>query len=135
MYKSNLANCVAMMRNAATAATTEAADVFVVALRLGLGGPSPSSPGNMPGLRSGSLQRSIWAVPFRQSADESETLVSINPNAAGPGKTPPWLYGIFLEGGTVKMAPRPFFGPVSRNYSIQAAAFNRATIAARKAFQ
>jgi hypothetical protein len=134
MYKSNLAASVTMLRRAATSAASAGADTFVVAMRLALSGPSPSRPGNVPGMRSGCLKRSITAVPFRQQPDDAEYIVQIDPTAAGPKKTPPWLYGIFLENGTSRMAPRPFFAPISNNSSIQASAFRKATEAARKEF-
>lgn len=135
MYKSNLNGCIALLRTAATAATAAAADTVKVRMQVGLSGPRRSAPGQMPGCDSGSLVRSITTVPFRQTPDDAEYLVAIDPNAAGPGKTPPWLYGIFLEGGTSRMAPRPFFGPIARSSSVHQAMMRSAATAAKKVLE
>lgn len=135
MYKSNLKWCLDALQRSVNEAANAGADVVVVGMKLALGGPSPSSPGNVPGKRSGRLQQAISAVAWRNNNGDAETLVGIDPNVNGVKKTPPWLYGIFLENGTRKMQPRPFFGPISRNSSIQAAAFRKAAQAAQKAFE
>jgi len=60
-------------------------------------GPSPSEPGNPPGLVTGALHDSITV---EQTGPEQFTLTSL----VG--------YAGFLELGTEKMAARPFFVPV-----------------------
>lgn len=132
MYKSNLKFCLDSIDKSMKAATDAAADTIVVGMKLALSGPSPSLPGNVPGMRSGRLKQAISAVAWRNNNHDSETLVGIDTSVNGVKKTPPWLYGIFLEYGTIKMAARPFFGPISRNSSIQSAAFRNAEKSAKR---
>ena len=55
--------------------------------------PSPSSPGNPPGVRTGFLRRA-WKTGVRMNADSKAS------------------YAGYLEDGTKKMAARPFVDPI-----------------------
>ena len=73
--------------------------------------PPPSEPGEAPHVRTGALKRSV-------RIDSVEPL-RVTVAAGGPGSIVP--YAGFLESGTSKMAPRPFVGPTTQDFSRLAA--------------
>lgn len=68
--------------------------------------PSPSAPGNPPGVRSGFLRRA-WKTGVRFNGGSSDSGISIT--AYADAKAP---YAGYLEEGTSKMAARPFVDPI-----------------------
>ncbi len=65
-----------------------------------LANPSPSSPGNPPGVRTGNL-RANWSMAV--GSGEGGGLVSVTPTIISNAN-----YSGYLENGTYKMAARPF---------------------------
>lgn len=142
MYKSNLKSCIEKLRSASLRGTLAASIVYREAIKRSLGGTSPSAPGQPPGLRSGNLQSAV-AILSGEYKDDSTVYIGLNGNG-GTGKTPPWLYGIYLEGGASAgrprpfklpngqwrmrknpMLPRPFMRPAAENSQIAAAAVQK----------
>lgn len=67
-----------------------------------LAGPSPSAPGSTPGVRSGNLRRN-WTMQVTGGGGSGTFGITSGMNYAG-----------YLEGGTRKMAARPFVDKVQQ---------------------
>lgn len=143
MYTSNTKNIISKLREASRRGILGAAGVYASAIRGSISGPSPSSPGSPPGMRSGRLRQSV-AISSLTIAKDPEALVGLDTSVGGVGKTPPHLYGLFLEGGAAAgrrrpfrlpdgswrirknpMAPRPFFKPMLSNSAVGQAATSK----------
>ena len=85
------------IRNEVRGANLEGAKELRNAALQVLRGPSPSAPGNPPGVRSGDLRRN-WTME-----SSSENLIAIRSGM---------IYSGFLEDGTKKMAARPYVDKV-----------------------
>lgn len=68
--------------------------------------PSPSSPGNPPGVRTGFLRRA-WKTGVRMNGGNSNSSISITAYADSKAS-----YAGYLEDGTKKMEARPFVDPI-----------------------
>ncbi len=85
----------------------EAAQEIAEELRENLSGPSPSKPGNPPGLDTGQLRESV-VVTYAPATADAKVQVSVSTNTE---------YDNYLEKGTSKMAPRPFAGPLEAKWT------------------
>lgn len=75
--------------------------------------PSPSSPGQPPGVDTGTLRRS---VQIDRSRVDSDLLARVGTNVE---------YGRYLEYGTIKMAARPWLRPTLSKFKGKIASFFR----------
>lgn len=85
----------------AEAIVEEAADDGAKYIRAHWSGDSPSSPGNPPAVVTGTLDRSVIAIPEHSLTGGKKRVLL---RAMAP-------YASFLEYGTRKMAARPFMRP------------------------
>lgn len=74
--------------------------------------PSPSSPGNPPGVRTGFLRRA-WKTGVRMNGGNSNSSISITAYADSKASCAGYLEdGTHNKDGTVRMAARPFVDPI-----------------------
>jgi hypothetical protein len=106
-FISNVPELEAMLAEATIYAVDAAACVYRDGIKASISGPSPSSPGNPPGLRSGRLRDSI-SNDVEQVGWDALACVGMDMSVGGIGRTPPWLYGIYLENGASAGRPRAF---------------------------
>lgn len=136
MYKSNFKKISLGMRKGSLAGIEAAAGSYRNAIRRSISGPPSTSNGNPPGIRSGRLREAISTKSVQYNTSEAAANIGIDTAVGGIGKTPPWLYGMFLEKGFMsrggKFIQRPFMGPMARNSAVGSNALEWFTSAFRK---
>ncbi len=97
-YKENLAGFTLLMQGPVMADLVRRAIKVEASAKSGWGAP-PGPPGGKPGVRTGTLRRSITWKP---GADAESPFVDIGSNV---------LYAPYVEHGTSRMEARPFLRP------------------------
>jgi HK97 gp10 family phage protein len=112
-FKSNIQSVISRLRAGKSKGLDAAADALIGRMQqtLSVAYPPASSGGQAPRMRSGRLRMAI----AKSGVEGDEIKVGISTDIGGIKRLPPAIYGKFLENGTSKMSPRPFFKPMLRD--------------------
>jgi HK97 gp10 family phage protein len=109
-FKSNIPRLKQAISRGEREGLDAAADALMARMKdtLSVAYPPASGAGQAPRMRSGRLRMSV----AKSDVEDHSIKVGLSTDVAGVKRLGPAVYGKFLEEGTSRMRPRPFFKPM-----------------------